>query len=90
MDTKQLQIDKSWNSRKDMIRDSHSLSNEKTLNVGNLFNSSVERFNLPMQIVDINKLSPCNLRNLFRVWSVDDLVTELVFENRPKHFNQTP
>ncbi|ELS32248.1 hypothetical protein Pse7429DRAFT_2925 [Pseudanabaena biceps PCC 7429] len=60
-------MDKSGNSSKDMIGDSHSLSNEETLNIGNLFNSSVERFNLPMQIMDVQELSPSNLSNFVRV-----------------------
>lgn len=72
-----------------MIGDSQSLSNEKTLNIGNLFNGSVETFNLPMQIMDVHKLSARNLSNFVRVWSVDDVVTELVFENRSKHLDQT-
>ncbi|ELS32042.1 hypothetical protein Pse7429DRAFT_2797 [Pseudanabaena biceps PCC 7429] len=73
-------MDKSGNSSKDMIGDSYSLSNEETLNIGNLFNSSVERFNLPMQIMDVQELSPSNLSNFVRVRSVDDVVTELVLK----------
>ena len=89
VDTTQLQIHKSRNSGRDMIGDSLSLSKEETLNIGNLFNGSVEKFNLPMPSMDVHKLSERNLSNFVMVWSVDDVVTELVFENRSKHLDQT-